>query len=158
MSVDLNRGDCGAVSHTANINKFSSQFYEACLFQSELPNVSGVSKRIVDALVVRILATGYPELSFESIAEDLSMTRRTVQRYLKNEGESFSALRDQVRCHYAVKLLLEDCRQIEHIAEALGFSDRTSFTNAFKRWLGVSPRALKELHNIVLHSQQKKNS
>lgn len=149
MSVDLNRGNDGAVPHAANINKFSSQFYEACLSQSELPDVSGVSKRTVDALVVRILVTGYPCLVIGSVAHELRMSKRTFQRYLKKEGTSFSELRDRVRYHYAVEFLIEKDRSIAEVYRLLDFSDRTSLTNAFQRWAGISPSGFKKLHALM---------
>src|SRR5699024_9409603 len=61
---------------------------------------------------------------------------RTLQRRLRTEGENFARLQMQARYHKAQKLLRLPETSVEGISETLGFSDRRSFTRAFKRWSG----------------------
>jgi AraC-like DNA-binding protein len=54
-------------------------------------------------------------------------------------------LRDDLRFHYAIKYLIDDNLSVDLVSRALDFSDRTSFTNAFKRWTGLSPSTFRKL-------------
>ncbi len=107
-----------------------------------LPVVYGVAGRVVEKLLARI---GSQPMGIERIAEDLSMSKRTLQRRLQQQDLNFAQLRDQVRFHYAIGYLLEQHSSVDNISTLLDFSDRTSFTNAFKRWTGLSPSAFRKL-------------
>lgn len=73
------------------------------------------------------------------VARALNMSTRTLQRRLAEQGLSLADLRDQIRFQLAAKALQSNRENIEEISEKLGFSDRHSFTRAFKRWSGFSP-------------------
>ncbi len=77
----------------------------------------------------------------EQMAAELTLHTRTLQRRLREEGQSYGDLQGRVRYRLALQLLEKPGEGIEDISERLGFSDRRSFTRAFKRWSGVSPRA-----------------
>jgi AraC-like DNA-binding protein len=116
--------------------------YEEYLVLAEIPKVDGVANRIVDALVQRV---GQRPLSVDDIAGDVRLTRRTLQRRLQEQSANFAQLRDSVRFHYAIKFLIDDHMSVDSVSKALDFSDRTSFTNAFKRWTGLSPSLFRKL-------------
>jgi len=73
----------------------------------------------------------------------MKLSKRTLQRRLQQQNVNFAELRDQVRFHHAIRMLVEGNVSIDSISSALDFSDRTSFTNAFKRWTGLSPSAFR---------------
>ena len=75
----------------------------------------------------------------EEVASSLHMSCRTLQRRLTEEGINFTELKDQIRFALAVSALESEKSSIESISEELGFSDRHSFTRAFKSWSGVTP-------------------
>jgi len=75
----------------------------------------------------------------EHLAQRLGLHPRTLQRRLRDEGESFGELQGRVRYRLALRDLAESPLDLESISERLGFSDRRSFTRAFTRWAGVSP-------------------
>lgn len=75
----------------------------------------------------------------DAIAEHLGVHARTLQRRLKDLGDSHSAIQDRVRYQLAQQWLRDDTLSIEDISERLGFSDRRSFTQAFTRWAGQTP-------------------
>jgi AraC-like DNA-binding protein len=75
------------------------------------------------------------------IAADLGMSRQTLHRRLRIEGVTFERVLDDLRHRLAVRYLEEESATIDRIAERLGFADRVSFSKAFKRWTGHSPRA-----------------
>lgn len=91
--------------------------------------------------VTRLLAR-YPELlggGLNAVAAKMALGPRTLQRRLREDGVQFAALLDQARYAQARRLLAAG-KDFESIAEALHFSDRRSFTRAFKRWSGHTPR------------------
>lgn len=110
--------------------------------KAKLPELHGVSQHVVTALVNRV---GHSSLDIANIAKDINLSKRTLQRHLKYQGTNFSEIRDQVRKHFAVDYLLMQNRRIDDIYTALDFSDRTSLTNAFRRWMGLSPSAFRKL-------------
>lgn len=79
-------------------------------------------------------------------AQRMNMHPRALQRRLDLVGQPFAALRDRCRQRLAQDLLqARDSRtSFEDIAALLGYSDRHSFTRAFKRWTGKSPRAWRD--------------
>jgi AraC-like DNA-binding protein len=88
---------------------------------------------------------GHTNLSIEQVASDLNLTKRTLQRRLQGQNTNFAQLRDDLRFHYAIKYLIDDQLSVDLVSRALDFSDRTSFTNAFKRWTGLSPSTFRKL-------------
>lgn len=77
--------------------------------------------------------------SVDAMALRLQLHPRTLQRRLRDEGQSFSSVLAQVRFRLASQWLRESPAPIEDIAERLGFADRRSFTQAFSRWAGCTP-------------------
>jgi AraC-like DNA-binding protein len=112
------------------------------LQQARLPEVYGVPARVVEVLQRRI---GQAPLSIGHVAEELNLSKRTLQRRLQQQDVSFAELRDQLRFHYSIDYLIKQHMSIDAISASLDFSDRTSFTNAFKRWTGLSPSTFRKL-------------
>lgn len=86
--------------------------------------------------------------SLKQVAEFLSMSSRTLQRRLAENGYGWSELRDQIRLQLAVQALRSKRLNIEEISDKLGFSDRHSFTRAFKRWSGYPPSAYRRKYSL----------
>lgn len=112
------------------------------LQQARLPEVYGVPARVVEVLQKRI---GQAPLSIGHVADELNLSKRTLQRRLQQQDISFAELRDQLRFHYSIDYLIKQHLSIDSISASLDFSDRTSFTNAFKRWTGLSPSTFRKL-------------
>ncbi|MFL0799862.1 MAG: AraC family transcriptional regulator [Agarilytica sp.] len=115
---------------------------DAFLVKARLPETVGVAARVVEVLTRRI---GQQPLSISHIAEELNFSKRTLQRRLQKQEVSFAELRDQVRFHYSIDYLIRQHMSIDNISASLDFSDRTSFTNAFKRWTNLSPSTFRKL-------------
>lgn len=81
----------------------------------------------------------------DDVAARLSMTPRTLQRRLKDEGASFKEVADRAKFKRASDMLGKLDYSIEDISDALGFSDRRSFTRSFTRWSGLSPSSFRKL-------------
>ena len=79
-------------------------------------------------------------VSIESVARTLGVSRQTLYRQLRLEGTTFEATVNRLRRDLAARLLREGT-SITATAQQLGFSDRSAFSRAFKRWTGRSPRS-----------------
>jgi AraC-like DNA-binding protein len=89
------------------------------------------------AVLVQELPTG--RVTEEGLAERLNMTQRTLQRRLRDEGETFRSLLTQVRKDLAKHYVQEPDYRITEIAFLLGFSDSSAFSRAYRDWFGESP-------------------
>jgi len=79
-------------------------------------------------------------LTLPALARQLAKSTRSLQREFHVNGTTFRELLDSVRLAAALSLLNERDTPIHEIARSLSFSDANSFTRAFQRWTGRSPR------------------
>lgn len=110
--------------------------YRAEQLLRQAPKRAGLSAVIEEAYA------GNPALvsrGIEAVAAVLKLHPRTLQRRLREEGTRFAEVHDRARYHAAMARLQQGDTSLEDLSEQLGFSDRRSFTRAFKRWSGVSP-------------------
>ena len=75
----------------------------------------------------------------ERVAERLAMSPRTLRRKLGAANSRFQDLLDAERQRVAEEYLADSELSVQQIADLCGFSDAQNFSQAFKRWLGVSP-------------------
>ena len=84
------------------------------------------------------LAAGEP--TEEAAARSLGMSLRNLQRRLEEEGTSYRKALNDTRRDIARSYLNEGHTSVTEIAFLLGFADTSSFSRAFRRWTGLSPR------------------
>jgi AraC-like DNA-binding protein len=77
--------------------------------------------------------------SAEDIADLLAMHRRTLSRRLKGSGIGYRAITNEIRFEIARQLLQDTHVSLAQIAAALGYSEASAFTRAFRRWSGQTP-------------------
>jgi AraC-like DNA-binding protein len=99
-------------------------------------NGSSLSARVRRRLR-QVLPGAVPD--FEALAEELGMTPATMRRRLHEEGESYQSIKDQLRRDLAIGYLCHSSRSVMDIALELGFSERSAFHRAFRKWTGASP-------------------
>jgi AraC-like DNA-binding protein len=92
----------------------------------------------VRSIITNELRGGDPSL--ERVADELSLTPRTLQRKLQELGTSHNELLDHMHRQLAMRYLGEREMAICEVAYLLGFSESSSFHRAFKRWTGVTPK------------------
>jgi len=80
-----------------------------------------------------------PQLKLADISQQLNISTATLTRKLKAENTSFMEIKDRTRKHKAMALLRNLALSIAEISYALGFSEASAFTRAFKKWTGDSP-------------------
>ncbi len=83
------------------------------------------------------LRGGDPRL--ESVAKQLAMSPRTLQRRLGEHRAIFNELLDTMRFGAAKSYLAQRNIATTEIAYLLGFAEQSSFNRAFKRWAGQTP-------------------
>jgi AraC-like DNA-binding protein len=72
-------------------------------------------------------------------ARDMGVSERTLRRRLQDEGASYGDLARQALVNRAERLVADLDRTIDETAYLLGFSQRSAFHRAFKRWTGMTP-------------------
>lgn len=92
----------------------------------------------VSAIIERRL--GRSHLVIESVAADLAVPVRSLQRALARRGVSFWELVQRHREARANALLDAGELSLADIADELGYADATAFSRAYKAWTGRPPR------------------
>lgn len=87
-----------------------------------------------------------PELGVAIVAKKVGTSPQTLQRKLRTNGTTLTAVVRELKKEKAIKDLLHTDNSIGKIASALGFDNATSFTRAFKSWTGVPPREYRKQH------------
>ncbi len=105
---------------------------------SKLEDDSSLDRR-VQIRITRVLSEGVPAIS--DVAKHFGMSGRTLQRRLSERGFSYQTLVDESRRRLAKRLLQETEYSLAEVAFMTGFSEQSSFTRAFKRWAGQTPRS-----------------
>jgi AraC-like DNA-binding protein len=84
--------------------------------------------------------------SLEQIADSLAISSRTLRRKLGQQDARYQNLLDEERQRVAKDFLLNTTMSIQQIAEQCGFNDAQNFSQAFKRWQGMSPTEYRQSH------------
>jgi len=87
--------------------------------------------------IVRRLPAGDPVRG--DVARELCMSERTLQRRLAEEGTSFHQIVDDARRELAQRYLNQPQLGLAQVASRLGFTDRSTFSRACKRWFDLTP-------------------
>lgn len=95
-----------------------------------------IADQVVRILRARMFSV---DLTLESVASDLLMEPRTLNRRLQAEGLSFRDLRNRARFDAARTILAGTGMGVTDLALALGYADTSAFTTAFRRWAGTAP-------------------
>ncbi|SQA99871.1 L-rhamnose operon transcriptional activator rhaR [Cedecea neteri] len=90
----------------------------------------------------RIHANPARHWHLEELAKACAMSRTTFAQYFRNvSGITPGAYLTQWRMRLAEKALREQAVQIAMVAQSLGYTSESAFSNAFKRETGLSPKA-----------------
>lgn len=81
-----------------------------------------------------------PSPNLQTAADICGIHPRKLQRILRKANISFSELLCQVRFEMTLPLLRNPDISLLEIGYAVGYSDPAHFSNAFRRWTGMSPK------------------
>lgn len=138
----ISNSEKNAVYIPLGVEKISNQKYEGNLPQIvssglskhlEAQNVGSLSSKISNLLELN------PEYTLDDISKKMLVSKRTLQRRLKEQDVSFTSLKQKAINVKSIELLGKNEFSIEEIAKMLGYSTSASFVHAFTKWHGVSP-------------------
>lgn len=140
ISVRIAAADAEQPFLTSNAGMW--QFFEPELQcrLADLNTAEDITGRVRSALL-ELLPSGAS--SIETVAKRLAMSKRTLQRRLKDEGTHYQAVLGAVRERLAKHYLTRSTISGAEIAYLLGFNDPNSFYRAFQSWTGKTPDALR---------------
>ena len=85
----------------------------------------------------------------DTVARELAMSTRAMQRLLRDSGTSFREVLDDVRNEHARGYLSSTRFSDGDVSFLLGFDDPNSFYRAFRAWNGMSPGEFRGRSNDV---------
>jgi AraC-like DNA-binding protein len=136
-------GSLPLVGADTYLNKLLLQYADDAL-ADRTSNRASIRSR-VEGQIAQLLPHGKANAS--EIARRLGMSRRTLGRALSAEGATFSTELEAVRQALAQRYLREKELPISEIAWLLGYREVGSFTHAFTRWTGTTPRDFRKANS-----------
>lgn len=127
-----------------HLHNLLRQYAEEAL--ANQPGLRASNHSRVERVIPQLLPHGRAELS--KVARQLGMSSRTLSRKLRDEGVTFAEILDRLRSALAKRYLGDRELPVTQIAWLLGYQEVSSFTHAFKRWTGMTPREFR-LSNSV---------
>ena len=85
--------------------------------------------------------------SAEAVCERLHVSKRSLQRQLKDEGGTFQRILDTTRAELSVHYLSKSDLSVEEISYLLAYRDPNSFYRAFQGWTGMTPMKARDIHS-----------
>jgi len=131
----IDRHDMERALATANTELIRANEMVALQYLAKLDR-SNVSMQ-VKTKIIELLPSG--QAREEDVAAALNISLRTMQRKLREQGESFARLLSTMKKEMAENYIQDSQLSINEIAYLLGFSDQANFTRAFRRWNGSTP-------------------
>ncbi len=122
------------------ISDFLKQHLDAEL--QKRPDPASLKEEVLLHLTPR-LSDGVPPAS--DVATHLGMSERTFYRRLADENLSYRDVLQDAQLSLAQKLLGDDKCSIAEVAYLTGFSEQSTFSRAFKRWVGEAPAQFRQL-------------
>lgn len=111
---------------------------EAESLLAELSEPTAFRRDVVNA-ISREINEGNSSIS--RAAARLGMHPKALSRSLRADGTTYRELLDQVRLHLARRYLEQRGVGVTEIAFRLGYSEKSAFNRAFKRWTGKPPES-----------------
>lgn len=94
------------------------------------------------------LTAGRPDV--RSVAAELAMSERSLQRKLTDEGLTFQGLLGETRHQLALEYLADPTLSLMEVAYMLGYEDQNSFFRAFRQWESSTPAIWRERNQKVI--------
>ncbi|MFK7889990.1 MAG: AraC family transcriptional regulator [Granulosicoccus sp.] len=93
------------------------------------------------------LQLGEVPLTLSEMARILGLSSHEFQRQLVEHGLSFRDLLAAAREELALHLLADASLPLTEVAAALGYSELSAFSRAFRKWTGMNPQRYRRHHN-----------
>ena len=162
FGCELKKGDSVQICFSAEdaqrpfltANTAMWEFFEGSLKQ-RLKDLNSDASAVdrVSAVLVELLPAG--EVTIDQVASRLAMSKRTLQRRLTEEAETFQSVLQRVRVDLADHYLEKSHLSLGEISFMLGFQEPNSFIRAYSTWRGVSPGQYREKVRFELDEARK---
>jgi AraC-like DNA-binding protein len=121
----------------------NSQLYEIAtsFIDHRYPTAATWLSKRVRNLIARLLVQG--TCTHEHVASKLRLHPRTLQRRLRDEGETFEGIKDAVRRDIALRYLRQPDVSLVRVTEILGYSETSVLSRSCHRWFAASPREVR---------------
>lgn len=153
VGVEIEMGNQTKISfHTEDARRplisADTEFYhlvEKELLQrlAALNQEAGLPSR-VSRVIAELMPSG--QVSSEMVSARLNMSKRSLQRKLKDEGSSFREVLDETRASLAMTYLRDQKLSVEETSFLLAYQDPNSFYRAFHDWTGMTPAQARAAH------------
>lgn len=99
-----------------------------------------MAARVRNALL-ELLPAG--QASVDAVSDRLVTSRRSLQRHLSKEGQTFQSVLDDTRSDLSLHYLRQADMSVEEISYLLAYRDPNSFYRAFQNWTGRTPAQMR---------------
>lgn len=111
----------------------------------KLPNSTQLDERLQQFILIGLQKNHY---QIETIASQLSMSVRQLQRHLQQQHTTYQHRVQEVRQLLAIQYLQDPYLSVQEIALLLSYSEQSAFQRAFKQWMGITPKQWRFNHNL----------
>lgn len=151
LGVKVQQGDSNRITFSAEDATYPFLTENTRMWESFEPDLA---KRLADleqdasttqkvkSILIEMLPSG--ETSMEHAAKRLAVSKRTLQRRLGDEGETFKDVLQYTRQQLAQHYLANSKLSPGEISFLLGFQDSNSFIRAYSSWTGQTPGQYRE--------------
>lgn len=107
--------------------------------------LSSISDNLPSLLVEEAFLYHFDEITLESLSAMIGLGPRQTERYLmEHYHKTFREKKAEARMSAAITILKNDSSKIATIATVLGYSSVDHFSDAFKRYYGMTPSQMKK--------------
>lgn len=111
-----------------------------------LPGKSLANKGLLFQIMYYIRAH-YDSISLQDVAEEVGLSPAYLSNLFKKEtGRSYSSYLNKVRIEESKRLLRQQY-SLADIAQRVGFSDQSYYSNVFRKYEGISPHKWRQLYS-----------
>jgi AraC-like DNA-binding protein len=103
----------------------------------EQRRIENTLERRVRGALQELLPSG--QSSIDAVSRKLNMSKRSLQRKLRDEGQTFQTTLDATRSELSMRYLKQGDMTVEEISFLLAYQDPNSFYRAFHTWTGMTP-------------------
>lgn len=100
----------------------------------------------VRSLLIELIPAGDDDI--ESVAKEMALSVRSLQRKLANENTTFIKQLNHTKELLARNYLIDRKISNDDIAFLIGYSDENAFRRAFRSWTGTTPREYRDINGI----------
>ncbi|GLX69730.1 AraC family transcriptional regulator [Paenibacillus glycanilyticus] len=145
LTLHLKDLDCPFITYNKELLEILTPALDRTLHEQQgNPSISDTVKWILK----RNFSGGRPDV--QTVANELGMSERTLQRRLTDESTSFNHLLTQAKHEQACMYLADLSLDIKEVAFLVGYEDQNSFYRAFRAWEGDTPAKWRSEH-VVAH-------